>query len=218
MKIGYNNKLIPTVLPTKFLGLTTDSTLSWRMHVAHLTTTLSTACNVIRSIKPLISHETLLLIYHSLFHTVRSYGIIFWGNSCHSIQIFQMHKRVIRSIMGCGTRDSCRILFKKLKVLPLMSQYLLSLLIFVVNNRDPFLINSEIHNTSTRHSSNFHLTSANLDIYQKEAYFSGSKVFNSLPSVEKFFDNLRSFKSAVKQFLCMNSFYSLDKYYNNNSK
>ena len=121
--------------------------------------------------------------------------------------------------MGCGTRDSCRILFKKLKILPLRSQYLLSLLMFVVNNRDPFLINSEIHNISTRHSSNFHLTSANLDIYQKGAYFLGSKVFNSLPfNVEKFFDNLRSFKSAVKQLLCMNSFYSLDKYCNNNSK
>jgi len=41
------------------------------------------------------------------------------------------------------------ILFKKLQILPLKSQYLLSLLIFVVNNRDKFLINSEIHNINT---------------------------------------------------------------------
>jgi len=87
-KIGYNNKLIPSVLSTKFLELTIGSTLSWRRHRDHLTTKKSTACYVIRSIKPLISHETLLLFYNSLFHTVRSYGIIFWGNSCHSIQIF----------------------------------------------------------------------------------------------------------------------------------
>jgi len=219
MKIGYNNKLIPSFLSTKFLGLTINSTLSWRMHVDHLTTTISTPCNVIRSIKPLISHETLLLIYHTLFHKVRSYGIIFLANSCHSIQIFQMHKRVIRIIMGCGTRESCRILFKKLKILPLTSQYLLSLLIFVVNYTDKFFINSEIHNINTRQNSNFHLTSANLDIYQKVAYCSGSKVFNSLPfNVKKFSNNPRSFKTAVKQFLCMNYFYSLDKYYNNNSK
>jgi len=110
MKIGYNNKLISSVLSTTFLELTFDSMLLWRMYVDHLTTKYSTACYVIRSIKPLISHKTLLLIYHSLFHTVRSYGIIFWGNSCHSIQIFQIQKRVIRIIMGCGTRDSCRIL------------------------------------------------------------------------------------------------------------
>jgi len=98
MKIGYNNKLIPNVLSTKFLGLTTDSTLSWRTHINHLTTKLSTAYYVIRSIKPLTSHKTPLSIYHSLFHTVMSYRIIFWGNSCHSIQSFRMPKTVIRII------------------------------------------------------------------------------------------------------------------------
>jgi len=45
-----------------------------------LTTKLSTACCVIRSIKSL----------YSPFHTVLIYGIIFWGNSIHSVQIFRM--------------------------------------------------------------------------------------------------------------------------------
>jgi hypothetical protein len=49
-----NNKLIPTALPTTFLGLTVDSTLSWRMHIGHLTTKLSNACYVI---KPLMSQD-----------------------------------------------------------------------------------------------------------------------------------------------------------------
>ena len=91
--------------------------LSWRMHIDHLTTKLSTACYVIRSIKPVIFHETLLLIHYSLFHTVMNYGI-FWGNSCHSIQNFHMQKRLIRIITGCGSGDSCRVLYKKLKMLP----------------------------------------------------------------------------------------------------
>ena len=30
MKIGYNNKLIPNALSTKFLGLTTDNTLTMK--------------------------------------------------------------------------------------------------------------------------------------------------------------------------------------------
>jgi len=37
------------------------------MHIVHLTTKLSTACYVIRSIKPLMSHKTLLLVYSSPF-------------------------------------------------------------------------------------------------------------------------------------------------------
>jgi len=48
-----------------------------------------------------------------------------------------MQKRVIIIIMGCANTDSFRILLKeKLKILPLMSQYIFSLLITVVNNRD----------------------------------------------------------------------------------
>jgi hypothetical protein len=59
-KIGYNNKLIPGAPSTKFLGLTIYSMLSWRMHIAHLTTKLSNIYNAFRSIKPLMSHKTLL--------------------------------------------------------------------------------------------------------------------------------------------------------------
>jgi len=70
MKTGYNNKLIPNALSTKYLALTIDSTLTWRIHIEHLTTKLCTACYVIRSFKPLMSPKTLLLIYHSVFHTV----------------------------------------------------------------------------------------------------------------------------------------------------
>jgi len=76
MKIGYNNKLIFSVLCIKFHGLTLDCTLSWRIHADHLTTKLSSACYVIRSIKPLMSHKTLLLIYCCVF-IWSCYGIIF---------------------------------------------------------------------------------------------------------------------------------------------
>ena len=90
MKIGLNNKSIPSALSSKFLELTIGSTLLWKIHIDNLTTKLSTACYVyvIRSVKPFMSHKTLLLIYHSHFPTVMSYGIIFLGNSCYSIQIF----------------------------------------------------------------------------------------------------------------------------------
>ena len=60
MKIGYNNKLIPSVPSTKFLWFTIDSTLKWGVHVDNLTTKLSTACYVIRSNKPYMSHKTSL--------------------------------------------------------------------------------------------------------------------------------------------------------------
>ena len=101
--------------------------------------------------------------------------------------------------MGCGYRESSRIVLKKLIILPLMSQYILSLLIFVVNNGDQFFKNSEIHNISTTCSSIHHLCSANLDVYQKGVYYSSIKIFNSLPlNINKFSGNSRTFKSALE--------------------
>jgi hypothetical protein len=54
---------------------------------------------------------------------------LFWGNSPHSPVIFKMQKRVIRTLMGIGYKESRRGLFKDLKILPFASQYILSLLL-----------------------------------------------------------------------------------------
>jgi hypothetical protein len=123
-------------LYTKFLGLIVDNTLSWKPHIDHLINKLSTVCYVIRSVKPYVNANAIIMIYHSLFHAVMTYGIIFWGNSSHSIQGFRMQKKAIRIIMGRGNKESCRNLFKELNILPLTSQYILSLLTFVSNNRE----------------------------------------------------------------------------------
>jgi hypothetical protein len=158
------------------------------MHIDHLTTKLSTVCYIIRPIRPLTSHKKITIDLALSFSYSQELGITFWRKSCHSIQIFWMQKRVMKIIMVCGNRDSHRIILKKLKILPLMSQYILSLRIFLVNNRDQFLINSEIHNINIRHSYNLHLPSVNLDIYQMGVHYSDIKIFNSLPfNIKKIF-------------------------------
>jgi len=96
-----------------------------------------------------------------------------------------MQKKAIRIIMGRGNRESCRNVFKELNILPLMSQYILSLLKIVSNNREQYFTNSEIHNINTRHTSNLHLPRAHSNIYQKEVYYSGIKIFNSLPYIQR---------------------------------
>ena len=55
--------------------------------------------------------------------------------------------------MGHGNRDSCRNLFNELNLLPFLSQYIFFFLVFVVNNGDEFLINSELHGINAGHAS-----------------------------------------------------------------
>jgi len=125
-----------------------------------------------------------------------------------------MKKRVLRIIMECGCRESCRELFKESKILPLSSQYIFSLLLFVVNNRDYFVSNTVYHNINTRRKNDLHLPQVSQAMYQKEVYYPGIKIFNGLPKAIK--DISRRPKKliiALKHFLHTHSFYSLDEFF-----
>jgi len=182
IQISYENKQITQAQNTKFLGIIIDSNLSWKQHIDDIIPKLNMACFAVRSIKPFMSLEAIRLIYFSYFYSVLSYGIIFWGNSVHSKYIFKIKKRTIRVITNSWITDSCRHLFKKLQILPFYSQYIYSVLMFVVINRDLFKLNSDIHKISTRYNNDFHLPSAQSKLFQKGVFFySGIKMYNHLP-------------------------------------
>jgi hypothetical protein len=127
-----------------------NNTLSWNNHIDLLMKKLSTVCYIIRNAKTYMSVSSLKVIYYAFFYLVMSYGIIIWGNSSHSSIIFRIPKKAIRIMEGCGNRVLCRNLFKKLQILPLTSQYISSLLMFVVQNKNFFSTNNENHNLDTR--------------------------------------------------------------------
>ena len=150
LNISYENRCISSIHSTKFLGLVIDNNLSWRCHIDQMIPKLNKAAYVIRSLKPLLTIESLKMVYFSTTHSIISYGIMFWGISAYTKIIFKIQKRIIKTIMNAGNKDSCRDLFKKLHVLPLQSQYIFSLLMFVAKNTDLFKTNSEVHSFNTR--------------------------------------------------------------------
>jgi len=115
------------------------------------------------------------MVYFSTLHSIVLYGIIFWGTSTHSKIIFKIKKRIIRIIKNSDNKDSCRDLFKKLYILPLQSQYIFSLLMFVVKNKDFFKTNSDFHSSNTRSHYDVHIPAANLAVLQTGVWYSGIK-------------------------------------------
>ena len=116
--------------------------------------------------------------------------------------------------MKVDNRVSCRELFKKLNILPLHSQYILSLLLFVVKNMDLYTINFDVHSINTRDRSDLHFPSVKLTKYKKGVYYSGIKMFNSLPqSIKKLAGNMKKFKLTLKKFLLTGLFYSSEEYF-----
>jgi len=191
LHISYDNKQISNTHSTKFLGLVIDNNLSWHCHIDQMIPKLNKTYYVIRSLKPLLFCETLKMVYLLIVHSIISYGI-FWGVSTHSKIIFKIQKRIIRIIMNSGNKDSCRDLFKKLNILPPKSQYIFSLLMFVV----------------------LHIPAANLAIFQNGVWYSGIKIYNHLPpTIKQLTNDISKFEVALKRFLYTNSFYTLEEYY-----
>jgi hypothetical protein len=79
MQIISSNTIITNTNSTRFLGLIIDSSLSWKDHISELTSKLNKACYAIRVIKPFMSLDIMKMIHCFYFHSVISYGIIFWG-------------------------------------------------------------------------------------------------------------------------------------------
>jgi hypothetical protein len=113
---------------------------------------------------------TLKAIYFAYFHCIMKYGIIFWGNSSSSKNLFTLQKKVIRIIAGVKPRHSCRNLFKGLEILPLPCEYIFSLMNFIVNNQKLFQTNSAVHSVNTRNKHQLHRPIANLSCFQKSAF------------------------------------------------
>jgi hypothetical protein len=182
-------------------GLTLDNSLSWKKHIEAVVPKLSAATFAMRVEQPFLSLDSLKLIYHSYFHSILSYGIIFCP---HSNVIFKMQKKIVRIMMRIRNRYSCREYFKRLKILPLQSQYLLSLLHFVAGNIDYFRLSSDIHGFNSKNKYNLHLPPKKQTIFQRGPYYSGIKAFNKLPTyIKKLLQTKKKIKTGPERIFTL---------------
>jgi hypothetical protein len=89
---------------------------------------------------------------------------------------------------------------------------------FVLMNRGLFKLNCDVHNIQTRQKVDMHMPSSKLTLFQKGVQYSGSKIFNHLPSSIKDLSNdVKSFKVALKNFLLTHIFYTVDEFFKRQS-
>ena len=64
LNITLQNNQITNSRNTKFLGLTIEEMLSWKCHINHILSRLSSVCYAIKIITPLMSEDTSKMIYY----------------------------------------------------------------------------------------------------------------------------------------------------------
>jgi hypothetical protein len=161
-----------------------------------------------------MSSKVLRSVYFSYFHSVMWYGIIFWGSSNISNNVFKMQKRAIRIISNRDKWDSCRQLYSQLQILTLPAQYIFSLVMFVIKRNEVFKPNSQIHDLNTCSKYMPHFPTTSLTLLQKGVLYSGIKIFNHLPvHIRASSNNVKQFKRKLKNLLLEQSLYSIDEFY-----
>jgi hypothetical protein len=197
----------------KFLGLQLDSQQTWKAHTHFLLNKLSSVCYIMRRMVHILNLETLNVVYFAHFHSLISYGIIFWGNSLTVHNVFLIQKRILRIMLELGPRCSCSSQFVILNILQVPSLYIFLLIMSVHNNLDNFKTDSLIRNFNTTSKNQLHLPTVHLASIQKSVTYSALSMFNALPThllqlqTEKVL-----FKLALRKFLLVNAFYPVDEF------
>jgi hypothetical protein len=153
------------------------------------------------------------MVYFAYFHSVLTYGIIFWRNSTNVHQGFKLQKRTVWVMARVGPRSSCRGMFRKLKILPLPCQYKLFLMLFVTDNLIDFPTNAYVHSLDARNKNQLCLPTVRLARVQRGVSYTGVKIFKILPSnIQSHRNKREQFKNKLHRYLITHSFYSVTEF------
>jgi hypothetical protein len=150
LTIGHKDKTIEEAVNLKF-GMQFDNHLNWKNDIDQIIPKLGAACYIVRQIYYICNNYTLRSIYFAYFHSIMSYGIIFWGNSSNGRKIFTLQKIIIRIMVGAHPRtDDVESYLKNYKYLLSQSNiYIYSLVSFLIGNQEKFQTNWSVHNNNT---------------------------------------------------------------------
>jgi hypothetical protein len=148
-----------------------------------------------------------------MYSILRCHTVLFSGVRPPTPRDFFYYKRVLRIMTGQGNRSSCTNLFKQLGILPLKSQYIYSILLFVSKNWNYFITNYDTHNLQTRQSNNLVPPISTLTLYQKGVYYTSIKLFNKLPSkINETILTQSLFKRTLRSYLVSHCSYEMEEF------
>jgi hypothetical protein len=113
---------------------------------------------------------------------------------------------------GVNPVNSCRQIFKELRILTIASLYILEVLSYLRRHHQFLQLNSNIHTYNTRRKMDIHIQSYKTDLFKRSAVNMGSKLYNKLPDYIKKLESYKHFRKELKSFLLLHTFYSVEEF------
>jgi hypothetical protein len=209
----YKNEKISYISQLKFLGIHISCALTWSTQIKVLCANLSKVCYMIKMLKDELNLYMLRNIYFAKFQSVMRYGIILWGGVSEITKVLMVQKRALRLMTNKSKNESCRPIFKELKIFTVICLYIFETLCFVCRYNIYQVRNSNFHGYDTRRKDDFYLFQCNTSLYKKSVVNMSIRLHNNLPSELKELGDFKKFKRALKSFLLNNPCYSLSEFF-----
>ncbi|KAI5635103.1 reverse transcriptase (RNA-dependent DNA polymerase) domain-containing protein [Phthorimaea operculella] len=161
-----NSLNIQEVNECTLLGINIDTHLNWKSHVEKIKTKLSQFIYALSVIKQNTQNESALTAYYAYAYSWMRYGILLWGDSTDSEDIFIQQKKCIRIIYNLHPLTSCKPYFIKNKILTLPSIYILETASFVRKNIAKFEFC-----TRARHKDKLKLPAPKMELFKSSPYY-----------------------------------------------
>lgn len=214
-----NNIKIDNVDNFTLLGINIDTHLNWKSHVQKIVNKLSSFTYALRELKKATDLKTAMTSYYAYAFSWINYGILLWGNSTDAQDVFICQKKCVRILANIkepknSEAESCKPHFCELKVLTLVSIYILEACKFVRKYPDLFLKKADQPRLyEYKHKHRLELPTSKLAMHSSGPNTMASKIYNRIP------DDLKNetdilFIKIIKNVLIKKVYYSLDEFFN----
>lgn len=188
----------------KYLGLTLDSQLNFKNHVAILKKKLRQALRSFYYLRSICTPEFLKCLYYALIDSHLQYGLTCWGGIYHSnIKALMSLQKGVLKVMNYLPRITPSLpIFLKHKILPLRYLYVYKVLkVYFIMSGNRLLSNSCHEPYMLRNKYRINIPKPNKENFKKFFSYTAPKLFSQLPSHIMNANNCREFGRLLKEWL-----------------
>jgi hypothetical protein len=199
-------------LSVNLLGFSIDQKLTWVDHISSTCKRLARVTFLLRKLTRLVSQHYLIIVYHALFHSVLSYGLLIWGHASAVQDILLLQKRAVRIVTSSAYLEHCKPLFLKTGILTVYAHYILVSAVYVHSNLHLFARRETYHSHMTRRRQDLDVPFCRLSKTRDSFPTLAIKIYNHLPTSLRNLD-CRKFKLKLKNWLRTKPYYSLREFF-----
>ena len=206
IKIG--GQLIKRVSYIQFLGVKIQETLSWKLHMLDLIRKLRAGYGTAVRIKPYLSREALLLLYHTLIGSHLRYCMVNWcfGNKTLVMRLQAICNKFIRLIFNLRRTHNVKHIMIKYNLLTISQIYELELAVLMYKYHKNILPHQlqnifKMNNSQikTRSHSKIIMNYCKFTASQQSIKFAGPKLWLKVPTNIKKSTSTKIFATKMKK-------------------